>query len=153
MRTILKLIVLAALAVALVQYVLPALRRHRAAARPSVVAVDSGESGAWDCVAAASAANENFTAATRAAAAQAGRDSSGYGSVVDDARAEIEDARARCTCPHVACGKAGRALDALEELVDVYGNMLSGTGMANPVSARERVENLLAEARQAAAEG
>jgi hypothetical protein len=72
--------------------------------------------------------------------------------VVADARAEIEDARSRCLCAHVACGTAGQALDALEELVGTYDDMLSGTGLANPARARERVEDLLDEARTAAVE-
>lgn len=149
MRTILKLIVFAAVVAAVVQYALPALRKHSAGTPTASIALEGGETGAWDCVEAASAANADFTAATRAAAQRVG-DHSGYSTVVADARSEIDDARMRCNCQHVACGKATRALDALDELVDVYDDMLGGTGMANPAAARERVETLLAEARQAA---
>lgn len=149
MRTVLKLIVLAAIVAAVFQYGLPFLQRHSGGGTASSLPPEDGESGAWDCVEAASTANADFTAATRSAARAIG-EASGYPTVVRDARASIEDARARCNCQHVACGKASRALDALDELVDVYDDMLGGTGMANPAAARERVETLLAEARQAA---
>jgi hypothetical protein len=150
MRTILNLIVLAALAVAVVEYVLPAIqedgsRGDRAAPRPV-----AEEPGVWDCVAAASAANDNLSAATRAAAEQIGVDQ-GASTVVTDARAEIEAARARCACEHVACGTAEQALDALEAVVDSYAGILSGSGVSNPATAKERVIDLLAEAREAAA--
>jgi hypothetical protein len=150
MRTILNLIVLAALAVAVVEYVLPALRGDGSRADRARVRPAAEESGVWDCVAAASAANDNLSAATRAAAEQVGSDRASS-TVVTDARAEIESARARCTCEHVACGKAEQALDALEAVVDSYAGILSGTGVSNPATAKEQVIDLLAEAREAAA--
>lgn len=152
MRTILKLIVLAAVAVAVVQYVLPAIQAKQPGARTSLEASAPSESGVWDCVEAASAANESFVAATRAAAVPTDG-GTGYSTIVADARAQIEEARARCSCEHVACGKADGALDALEAVVNSYADMLTGTALSNPATAQERVVRLLAEAREAAAAG
>lgn len=149
MRTILQLIVLAALVVAVVEYVLPAMRNREAGAPAAGGSLDSGESGAWDCVEAASAASEGFAAATRAAAVPTDGNR-GYSTIVAEARAAIEEARARCSCDHVACGKGDQALDALGEVVNSYADMLAGTALSNPATAQERVVQLLSEAREAA---
>ncbi|MGH9464896.1 MAG: hypothetical protein ACRD0X_04575 [Thermoanaerobaculia bacterium] len=146
LRTLVKLLLLAALVVAAVEYGPAALRRLRdARAGPSSPEVDD-ETGPIECLAAAEHGSEvvgevayrfnpGNLEAWRAAEA--------------DAQQALADARAACFCASTACRRVEQALDELDGVLEAYRDMMDarGGGFVNPASSHERAFQLLAEAR------
>jgi hypothetical protein len=143
LRTIVKLLLLAAVVVALVQYGPPFLRRLRGPA----TAVEAGE---------------DTSAAACLDAAELGSDLVGevayefnpgnlevWRQAEADAQQALADARTACLCAGTACRRVEQALDELDGVLEAYRDMMDarGGGFVNPASSYERAHQLLAEAR------
>jgi hypothetical protein len=144
LRILVKLLLLAAVVVAVWRYGPPTLRRLQGA-RPSD-SPEAAEAGPGECIAAAERASEvvgevayEFNPGNlevwRAAEA--------------DAQQAIEVAREICFCEGTACRRVEQALDELEGVLAAYRHMMDSPGgrFVNPASSHERALRLLAEAQ------
>ncbi len=143
MRTLLKLLVLAAIVVAAYKYGGPALRRlrgDRAASGPTF------ETDVSACLEAARRGSEAVGEAARYARPET---RSAWEGAAADAAASITEARTACFCEGTACRRAEQALDALDDVLAAYRRFFEEDRAAfvNPASSMERAQNLLAEAR------
>lgn len=142
LRTLIKLLVLAAIVVGIFHYGLPALRRRGSVERNSAEL----ETGPVECVDAAEAgSNAVGEIATRVAPGDRGA----WLTAEAEARVVLVAAREACRCEGTACRRAEQALDELDGVLTAYRGLFAerGARFVNPASSHERAQNLLAEAR------
>lgn len=143
LRTLVKLLLLAALVIAVWRYGPSTLRRlqgNGASGPPGA------EAGPGECIAAAEQASEvvgevayEFNPGSLEV----------WRAAETEARQAIAGAREICFCEGTACRRVEQALDELEGVLAAYRRMMDSPGGAfvNPASSHERALQLLAEAQ------
>ncbi len=146
LRTVVKLLVLAAIVVTVLQYGLPAWRRSQGGTAGSGFLMPEPEAGPAACLDAGERSSE---AVGEVAYEYSPGDLADWRAAEEEAQQVIAAARELCTCPETACRRVEQALDELDGVLAAFRNMMDTRdgGFVNPASAHERASNLLLEAR------
>ena len=146
MGKIIKLIVVAGIIYFGLTYAIPWFKGLAGA--PLRTGGASTGSGAGRCIDLASRASSAFGEEIRRFS-RPPFDVNAWSASVTRLQIKMADADSACYCPSAACPKAREALSELRTLVSQFEGFVRGdaTGMSNPASLQERVDQLLDEAR------
>ena len=146
MGRIIKLIVVAAVIYFALSYAVPWIKGLAGA--PLRSGGGNTDTGAGRCIDLASRASSAFGEEVRLFSSPP-VDVNAWGASVTRIQLKVADAESACYCSSPACPKAREALSELRSLVSQMDGFVRGdaTGMSNPASYAERVDQLLDEAR------
>jgi hypothetical protein len=142
-RLLLKLALLAAIVVMVVEVGLPALGRLRGAATGEPKEVEPGPA---ECLEAAEQASELVGEVAYAFNPES---LAAWRAAEEAAEEAVAAARLPCACEGTGCRRVEQALDELDGVLAAYRSMMDTPhgGFVNPASSLERASNLMAEAQ------
>jgi len=150
MRGLIKLAILAAVAYFGYTELLPRYRAHQ---QSQVVQEEADQDAqqAHHCISVAESVSSDFAGEIRQFA-RPPVDAGMWSTFMLRTGGQLSSADSACRCPHEACISAAAALLEQRRLLNQFDAMVRGTstGISNPATSLERINNLLARARSEA---